>query len=389
MTKLNSAYLVVIDNTPGLEEAQRISLESSLELTRLNNCLLSSHESSLDVATRYIFFSVANHFMMNTAETRLERLTYILTGIAPSTDLSIKEYYNKLMNECRIYNLMANPHQIPRYLCLELFKINIINVHGAHSRYQMTLTMLDEKDKDYTANELVQKWNTIWIHDRKSIGPPQTVYQASTTYIPKSTKGTTMVMSKGDGKPKVTKDDDGKPFCWQFLENKQCTYGSKCKFSHKTPSKDSLGYTPQERMNLCHQQMYQVAYQAATTKANKKLQRRVARSVAACEKAIMMALDNCKCCEKLNIAADNHSVTSNSSTKSKSKRDRSNSKRSPPKLVHGNTFKSAVSNFRDYMDGSNNQTKDAAVANLFKSDTEGSTDTPSDSDEPGNLSDRT
>ena len=130
MTRLNSAYLVTIDNTPGLEEAQRITLESSLELTRLNNCLLSSHESSLDVATRYIFFSVANHFMMNTAETRLERLTYILTGIAPSTDLSIKEYYNKLMNEVRIYNLMANPHQIPRYLCLELFKISIINVYG-------------------------------------------------------------------------------------------------------------------------------------------------------------------------------------------------------------------------------------------------------------------
>jgi len=216
--------------------------------------------------------------------------------------------------------------------------------------------MLEKTNKDFDQEELVEQWNTIWIHDNRSTGPPQTAYQASTTYIPKANRGPSSAPKVGASKstnsttkPKVTRDDTGKPFCWQYLETGECTYGTKCKFSHKTPEKSSLGFTTKEIMKLCHQQMFQ----AAAKRFGKKMKAKLAQKDLACRNAMMVALSD-KHPENLNMANGTRTTTQmvpyqgnhiKSKKHGKTKSSRRRASKHSSQLIPGTTFNEAVKNY--------------------------------------------
>ena len=240
---LNSVYLAVIDSRPGLCSTSATVLETTLDYNALRSCLLPSEVMPTKYATRLLFFNVFNHFMLNTESTRLTRLEKLTHSTAIVDGESIKTFADRISRESHVLNMMSKSVIVSEELLKAIFKSRVFDKYGKSSHYYTNLQILSSQNPQYSFETLVQNWEVIFQNDRASEGAStQTVLSAASKTSKSNTESKGKKKEKvlsaisqrsiSDQKRKLAKDKKGNLICWQYAKNKECSFGSECKFSH-------------------------------------------------------------------------------------------------------------------------------------------------------------
>ena len=270
MVELNAAYLAVTSLRQGLAEFHGTTITSTIHFKSLRKCLLPSACIATDVTARAVYFNVYNHFMRNTEKTRLERLTRFTNGFILKDPESVKTFADRLSIEADLLNVMSKGEVVSEQLLLAVFKNRVYDRFGDTGKYYVQLNLLESKDPDFTFDDLVETWESVWLDDKDTRGAlPQTVFSAATsdTALSSQDLGKPRV-SESKQKTKITKDKHGKNICFQFAKNGQCNFGTKCKYSHNVDASSVSAYSATEVDSLIMQQVYS----AAVSRTKKKME---------------------------------------------------------------------------------------------------------------------
>ena len=224
---LNAAYLATQNFRRGLRASATAVVESSIDFHTMKSCLLRANELSHPAAARHMFFNVFNYFMLNTEETRLQRLNDLTTNSAQSDNESIKNFADRISAEADILNMMSRDVVVSSALLLSVFKKAILGKYeSSTTKFYTELRLLESSNKNYDLDELTQKWNAVWLEERGKVGHP--VANVLSAKVDTRAKGKKTNTAKVMGK-------DGKFVCFQFMKNGSCTFGQNCRYSHQPP----------------------------------------------------------------------------------------------------------------------------------------------------------
>ena len=263
VSSINLAFVASINARPGLNSSIATALESTLDITDMDSVLLDTEESASIYSSRLLFFRIYNHFMLNTENSRLERLNFVTSELAPAEGESLRAFVKRLKREVKVLNMMSSKQVVPEDLMVSRFKLLTMQLYGANNpRYEIELSLLKQNKPSYTLDDLVDIWEPVWLETQTHEGSPHATAlftRHKNTHTKgrganKQNRGRTnkngkvgtktykqKVYSMSDNelrseKKKLSKDKDGKLLCWQFLKEGDCSFGKDCKFSHKPQS---------------------------------------------------------------------------------------------------------------------------------------------------------
>ena len=272
MGQVNLAFAATINARPGLNSSIATALESTLDLTELDSVLLDTEESASIYSSRLLFFRIYQHFMLNTENSRLERLQFVTSELVPTEGQSLRAFAKRLKQEVRVLNMMSEQELVNETLMLSRFKLLTRELYGENPRYEIELSLLTQKKPKYSLDDLVDIWEPVWLERQTNEGSHHATAlftrhkgghnkqgQRSKKHSGAGKKGRNgkdkyknKVYNMSDSdvrkeKKKLSKDKDGKLLCWQFLKDGDCSFGKECKFSHKPQgNKVFVVFSPEE-----------------------------------------------------------------------------------------------------------------------------------------------
>ena len=255
-TALELHYLSVMDTCPNLEELLFTVLKASISI-ELHYLLPEVTETEI---IRTAYFDMVKFHINGNMGALLEREAQLYSSenntmtTLRSLDEDPLKLVQRLLTEMKLINLIAGKRGGVKYIGFERLSMILRRGIIPYDQYRQVFLIL-EKDNDDTNFQKVAKALHLhyleYVKPKRRQVPSTNVYQATS-----DTRDTQVIKSQDnlDNSPPTQQansantlrdekrdnhDKKGRQLglCWNYLENKTCKFGDKCKFEHRDSDK--------------------------------------------------------------------------------------------------------------------------------------------------------